>query len=150
MSNPTKIRWGRIVLATIMSEVGVIAVLAIAIAAYTQFGPPMSAAEENALGEEIGYYVAPTAGFVTTVLAVLWAARPLVARFIAHGMLIGLGSVLLTVGFIFTAQPDHRLMYVIAFALRLIAGPAGGALAQWRFRARAAHAPGAPNTGAAA
>ena len=97
MSNPTKIRWGRIVLATIMSEVGVIAVLAIAIAAYTQFGPQMSAAEENALGEEIGYYVAPTAGFVATVLAVLWAARPLVARFIAHGMLIGLGSVLSTV-----------------------------------------------------
>ena len=94
--------------------------------------------------------MAPGAGFVTTVLAVLWAARPLVARFIAHGMLIGLGSVLLTVGFIFSAQPDHRLMYVIAFALRLLAGPAGGAVAQWRLAAKAARASDAHNTGATA
>jgi hypothetical protein len=143
-----KIRWGRVLLAAIMSEVGVVVVLLIATAAYTTFGPPISDAESASLGEEVGFYVAPAAGLVTTFLAVLWAARPLVGRFITHGMLVGLGSVLVSVGFIFTAQPEHRLMYVIAFLLRLLAGLGGGALAQWRFAARAAHASGARRTGA--
>ena len=146
----TRIRLGRIVLAAIMSEAGVVVLLMLANAAYTLFGPPTSGGEQSSIGEEIGYYVAPAAGAVTTLLAALWAARPLDRRFIAHGMLVGLGSLLLAVGFIFSAQPDHRLMYIIAFVLRLLAGCAGGALAQWRFAARRAGTSRAHRKGGAA
>jgi hypothetical protein len=150
-SNPqvvtgTRIHWGRIVLAAIMSEAGVVVVLVLAGGVYTLFG----GAATDSLGAELGYYVAPATGVVTTLLAVLWVARPLGERFIAHGMLVGVGSVLLTAGFIFSAAPEHRLMYVVAFVLRLLAGWAGGALAQRRFRAKTADTSSAHGTGAAA
>ena len=133
----SRIRWGRIVVAAIMSEVGVIAVLFAAIAAYTFATPSMSDAQYGSLGEEVGYYVAPAAGAVITFLAALWATRGLTSAFVPHGTLVGIASVLLTVGFIASARPDHRVMYVIAFALRLAAGCAGGAIAERRFKAKA-------------
>jgi hypothetical protein len=134
----TPIRWGRIVIAAVLSEVGVIAVLFAAIAAYTMLVPAMTDAEYSSLGEEVGYYVAPAAGGIMTVLSVLWVARTLTSDFIAHGLLVGLLSVLLTVGFIFTARPDHRFMYMMAFGLRIVAGYAGGVVAQWMFNSKAA------------
>jgi hypothetical protein len=146
----TRIRWGRVVLAAIMSEVAVVVVLLLASAGYMSFGPPLSDAEMNSLGEEIGYYVAPGAGVATTLFAVLWAARPLTGRFVTHGVLVSAGSVLLTVGFVFSAAPEHRVMYAIAFVLRLLAGWAGGALAQRRFAAKAAAASHEHSTGVAA
>jgi len=131
------IRWGRILIAAVMSEVGVIAVLFAVITAYTLLTPTMTDAQYNSLGEEVGYYVAPATGAIMTVLSVLWAARRLTSAFILHGLLVGVVSVVLTVGFIFGARPDHRLMYIIAFGLRIVSGYAGGVLAQWMFNARA-------------
>jgi hypothetical protein len=131
------IRWGRILIAAVMSEVGVIAVLFAVITAYTLLTPTMTDTQYNSLGQEVGYYVAPAAGAIMTVLSVLWAARRLTSDFILHGLLVGVVSVVLTVGFIFGARPDHRVMYIIAFGLRIVGGYAGGVLAQWMFNARA-------------
>jgi hypothetical protein len=131
------IRWGRILIAAVMSEVGVIAVLFAVITAYTLLTPTMTDTQYNSLGQEVGYYVAPAAGAIMTVLSVLWAARRLTSDFILHGLLVGVVSVVLTVGFIFGVRPDHRVMYIIAFGLRIVGGYAGGVLAQWKFNARA-------------
>lgn len=133
-----RISWGRIVIAAVASEAGVIAVLFAAITLYTLLMPALTDAQYSSLGEEIGYYVAPTAGAITTFIAVLWATRRLTSAFIAHGMLVGVTSVILTAGFILSARPDHRVMYLIAFALRLLAGCGGGVVAQRMFNARAA------------
>lgn len=122
--------WKRVLVAAVLSEVGVIVVLGAAIGIYTWLGPTMTAAQSDALGEQVGYYVAPAAGVVTTALAVLWAARSLTSDFVRHGALIGLVSVMLTIGFVFGARPEHRLMYVVAFALRIVGGVAGGVLAR--------------------
>jgi putative membrane protein (TIGR04086 family) len=119
-----------------MSEAGVIAVLFVVIASYTLLTPAMTDAQYNALSEEVGYYVAPTAGAVMTFLSALWATRKLTSACLAHGMLVGVASVLLAAGFIVSARPEHRLMYVIAFALRLLAGCMGGVVAQWMSNAR--------------
>lgn len=124
-----QIHWKRVIVAAILSEVGVIAVLTATIGLYALF---TTVVDYQALGEEVGYYVAPIAGVVTTALAVFWAARPLSSDFIRHGMLVGLVSVLLTLGFILTARPEHRLMYLIAFALRIVGGYLGGILARRR------------------
>jgi hypothetical protein len=132
------IRYGRVLIAAVISEAGVIAVLSGAIGVYWLASPGMTSAELEGLGERIGYYVAPAAGFVTTFLAVLWAARRLTGGFVAHGVLIGVASVLLTVGFLFGARPEHRLMYIIAFLLRLAAGYIGGTVAQRMADTRAA------------
>lgn len=132
MSEP--IRWGRIVAAAIMAEAGVFAVLLAAITAYTRFfAPGLSEEAYYALGEEIGYYVAPTAGAIMTILSMLWVARKLSGRFILHGVLVGVVEVLLTFWFIFGARPEHRLMYMVSFGLRIVGGYAGGVLARRRF-----------------
>ena len=131
-------RWGRIVLAALMSEAGVVLVLLAAIAAYTALTPAMTEAQSATLGEDIGYYVAPAAGAVTTFLAVLWATRGLTSAVVAHGTLVGLVSMLLGAGFIVSARPDHRAMYIVAFVLRILAGYAGGLFVQSRVKARSA------------
>ncbi len=130
------IRWGRILIAAIVSEIGVIAALFAVITGYTLLTPAITDAQYNSLGEEVGYYVAPTAGAIMTILSVLWATRRLTSAFILHGTLVGVVSVVLTVGFIFGARPDHRVMYIIAFGLRVIGGYVGGVVAQWMFKAR--------------
>ena len=135
------IRWGRILIAGVMSEAGVIAVMLAVITAYRLLTPTMTDAQYNSLGEEVGYYVAPTAGAITTILSVLWATRRLTSAFILHGILVGAVSVVLTIGFIFGARPEHRVMYIIAFGLRIVGGYVGGMIAQWRFSVRARSMP---------
>jgi hypothetical protein len=67
---------------------------------------------------------------------VLWASRPLTSGFVRHGLLVGVVAVVLTLGFIVGARPEHRVMYVVSFALRIVGGYVGGAIARRRFAAR--------------
>ena len=119
------ILWTRVVLAGFASEAGVVATLFLAIAIYRRFNssPDLST---HTLGERMGYYVAPPAGVVTTFLAALWVTRAASGQFLTNGFLVAVVSVILTLGFALQAKPEHRLMYGIAFALRLVAGGAAG------------------------
>jgi hypothetical protein len=140
--NMTRTNWGRVIAAAILSELGVLAALFASFGAYwlaTQTS--FDAIVNSRLGEDISYYVAPPAGFVMTALAVLWAARPLTSGFIRLGVLIGLVAVLLTFSFIFGARPEHRLMYVVSFVLRIVGGYTGGVIAQRRCASRSKAAP---------
>ena len=129
----SRIRMGRILMAAIMSEAGVVAILLLAIAVYGPLSPTITDSAYNDLGERIGYYVAPAAGALTVLLSVLWATRRLQSRWVAHGVLIGVVSALLTAGFMAGARSDYRLMYLVAIALRVISGTLGGIIAQWRY-----------------
>ena len=123
------IHWIRVLVAGVLSEVGVIVVLLASIAIYkklTAGATPEPEAGAPSLGERIGYYVAPAAGFVTTGLAALWAVHGLEAGIIANAVAVGIVSVLLTVPFLLSARREHRLMYCIAFALRLVAAYLAG------------------------
>src|SRR5689334_3644171 len=128
MAHMAKIRWGRVVLGSVAAEVLVILSL---LAAGAVFKVP---------GEVAGYYVAPPASAVATFLMVLWVARRVESRFILHGVLVGLVGVVLTGGFIFTAKPGDRLMYVVSFVLRIVGGYVGGLVAQKPAAAREARA----------
>jgi hypothetical protein len=124
------IHWVRVLIAGVLSEVGVIGVLLLSIAIYKRLGArPVSEAETASLGERIGYYVAPTAGFVTTGLAALWAVRGLDTGIVANAVAVGIVSVAISVPFLFSARREHRLMYVVAFALRLAAAYLAGLFA---------------------
>ena len=118
--------------AAVLSEMGVFAAMLAAI------GISMLATAGPVDGEQVGYYVAPTAGAVMTFLVVAWMARPLPSGFIRFGLLVGIAEVVLTFGFIFGARPEHRLMYGVSFGLRILGGYAGGLVAQRRFSARVA------------
>ena len=128
------IRWGRIVVAAFLAEVAVILVIGAVILARRFFiAPGQSADEYRAFGEVAGYYAGPAGRAIMTFIFVLWAARKQNADFVLHGVLIGVGGVLLTAGFILVAKPEHRLMYLISYVLRIAAGYAGGVTARTRF-----------------
>ena len=127
----TTIHWARVAIGGVLSELGVIAVLVVSIVIYVKvIAPGVSAEERKTLGARVGYYVAPAAGLVTTSLAAFWAARGLESGFIANGFTVGVISVVIALPFFFHANPEHRLMYGMAFVLRLGAGYFGGFLAQ--------------------
>ena len=120
--------WWRILIAGVASEAGVIAVLLTSIAIYKARTPGLSREQPQALAERLGYYIAPAAGFVTTGIAALWAVRGVEDRPVITGVLVGVVSVALTSPFFFHAKPEHRLMYGVAFALRIVAGYLAGAI----------------------
>jgi len=136
----SRIRWGRVIAAAVLSEAGVIAVLLALTAAYSLFiAPGRTAAEYQAFGARAGYYAAPAASGLATFLCVLWVARKLTADFVAHGALVGIAAVMLSAGFLFGAKPEDRLVYLASYAIRLAAGYLGGLAAQARFRRRLAY-----------
>ena len=123
------IHWARVLIAAVFSELGVIAVLLVSIAIYKKLGGRAVSEQETAsLGERVGYYVAPAAGFVTTGLAALWAVRGLDSGIVANAVAVGIVSVAITLPFLRSARPEHRPMYGVAFALRLVAAYLAGVL----------------------
>jgi hypothetical protein len=44
---------------------------------------------------------------------------------------------LLSIGFVFSAKPEHRLMYIVSYVLKIAAGHTAGILAQRRVAAGA-------------
>jgi len=123
------IHWVRVLVAGVLSEVGVVVVLLASIAIYKKVFAGATAEPEAgapSLGERIGYYVAPAAGFVTTGLATLWAVHALDTGIIANAAAVGIVSVLITLPFLLSARREHRPMYCVAFALRLVAAILAG------------------------
>jgi hypothetical protein len=132
-SEKSGIRWGRVFAAAVLSEAAVIAILVAASAVYSFTVPPeQTRLAARDIGELVGYYVAPPAGALATFVLVLWVARKLESKFIINGIAVGVVSVLLTVGFLAGAKPEDRPMYLVAFALRILAGYLGGWVAQQR------------------
>jgi len=134
-SSPEKsgIRWGRVLVAAILSEITVITMIVVASAIYSlAVRPEQAKVPAQDLGELIGYYVAPPAGALATFIFVLWVARKLESNFIMNGVAVGLVSVLWTAPFLASARPEDRPMYLVAFGLRIVAGYLGGWVAQRR------------------
>lgn len=133
----SQIRWGRIALAAVLSEIGVIAVLGAVIAADRfLIAPGLTDAQYQEFARNAGYYAASPAAGIAMFLAVLWMSRKLTSRFIFHGTLAGFAAVLLTLGFLFAARPADRLMYAVSYAVRILAGYLGGLAAQTRYQRR--------------
>jgi hypothetical protein len=131
--NSHGILWKRVVLAAFLSEAGVVAVLSTIIAIYAMTSVPgQTDAQSQEFAELAGYYVAAPAAALTTFLFALWAVRKLASHFIANGALVGVVATVLTVGFLFGAKPEHRVMYVISFVARIAAGYTAGLVAQRR------------------
>lgn len=121
------IRWGRVVLGAVMSEAAVILLLLGITGVYSvAIAPGLTPARYGEFGQRAGYYLAPTAGALSTFAMVLLLTRRLDSGFVTNGTLIGVVGVLLTLGFIVSAKPEDRLMYGIAFVLRIAAGYFGG------------------------
>jgi hypothetical protein len=127
------IRWGRVIAAAVTSEAAVIAVMLVILAAYASLiAPGRTPAEYQQFGARIGYSVAPAASGVFTFLMALWVARKLTSHFVVNGLLVGVCAVIVSAGFLFTARPEERTMYLASFAVRIVGGYLGGWAAQAR------------------
>jgi putative membrane protein (TIGR04086 family) len=105
----SRLRWGRIVAGGLLAEVALI--LAIV---------PVGLR----LGDTFLKYAAPPGSFVVCFLGALWACRPIESRFILHGLLVGAVAALFYIAL--TRFQPEPLAYVIAHALKLAGGAAGG------------------------
>jgi hypothetical protein len=119
------------VVAAVLSEIMVVAVVIVTMAAYRfLIAPGRTPAEYAAFGNLAGYYAAPAAAGLATFFGALWVGRKLTTAFLANGTLVGAAAVVLTGGLIFVAKPEDRFMYGVSFALRILGGYIGGAVAQ--------------------
>jgi hypothetical protein len=125
------IRWGRVTLAALLSEVMVVVVLSAIIVGYRYLiAPGRTVADYQAFTQRASYSVAPVTAGLATFLAALWADRGLTTGFVANGAFVGVIAVVLTLGFFLAAKPEDRLMYGVSFVLRIIGGCLGGVAAQ--------------------
>jgi putative membrane protein (TIGR04086 family) len=111
----SKVRWGRVVVAGLLAEVGLI--LAIV---------PVGLR----LGDTFLRYAAPPGSFVVCFLGALWACRRVESRYLLHGVLVGAVAALFYIAL--TGFQPEPLAYVIAHVLKLAGGAAGASVAQRR------------------
>jgi hypothetical protein len=111
----SQIHWKRILIFGFLSEVAVFAV----------FIPATVL-----LGEQPGMYSAVIASLVMPFFFAMWATAKLKSRFVLQGMLVGAVGMLIYIG-LTQAQPEP-LLYIIAHALKLLGGGAGGFVIQKR------------------
>ena len=113
MTASESIRWGRIIVAAVLVEAGMFAIVI-----------PL-----NGINEQVTYYSVPFLVFATAYLAARWVGRPLAGRFVLHGVLTAIGASLIYVAItialgVFNSVP---LLYHFSHALRIAGGAAGGA-----------------------
>ena len=115
MSTPEGIRWLRVLLAGFLAEVSVIAlVLPIALL----------------FGKNTLTYSTPAASLLTCIVFAAWVGRRLDSRFVLHGILVGVVATLIYVAL--TRGGPEPFAYLIAHALKLLGGAAGGLVAARR------------------
>src|SRR6476659_2740361 len=129
------IAWKRVVLGAFLSEVAVTGVISIIFVVHSIVsGSALTDAQSQEFGQLAGYYAAAPAALVATFLFAFWAARKLQTNVIANGVLVGVLATVLTAGMIVTAKPEHRLMYIASFAMRIVGGYLGGLAAAQRLK----------------
>jgi len=115
MSTSAGIRWLRVLLAGFLAEVFVIALV---IPISLLFG-------KNTLS-----YSAPAASLLACFVFAIWVGRRLDSRFVLHGVLVGVVAALIYVAL--TRGGPEPPAYLVAHALKLLGGAAGGFVAARR------------------
>jgi uncharacterized membrane protein HdeD (DUF308 family) len=117
MPNSTQIHWGRAVLAGLLAELAVFAIVF----------PTRSLFGQRAFLASI-----LVASAAMPFLFALWVARRIESRFLLHGALVGIVAALFYLALAWR-QPQP-LLYKIAHGLKVVGGVAGGAVAAQRKR----------------
>jgi hypothetical protein len=103
------IHWGRILLAAFLME---LVLLAIAV--------PLNMRGER----QIALYVIPPAALIVTYVFTIWLGTGIASKLVLHGALIGVAGALMYVA-LTRARPEPW-QYVLANALKIVGGAAGG------------------------
>jgi len=115
MTASSGVHWLRVLLGGFLAEVSVIAlVLPLALL----------------FGKNTLTYSAPAASLLACFLFAIWVGRRLTSQFVLHGILVGVVATLIYVAL--TRGGPEPLAYLIAHALKLLGGAAGGLVAARR------------------
>ncbi len=129
----SSIHWVKILVAGLLAEIVTIIIIVLAVTIYNfTIGSGQTEVQKQAFAAQAGFYVAPVASIVLTFLFAFWVGRKVKSKIVLHGTLVGVVATLLSVGFIFAAQPEVRIMYAASYILKLLSGYAGGVFAQKR------------------
>lgn len=129
----SSIHWVKILVAGLLAEIVTIIIIVLAVTIYNfTIGSGQTEEQKQAFAAQAGFYVAPVASVVLTFLFAFWVGRKVESKIVLHGTLVGVVATLLSVGFIFAAQPEVRIMYAASYILKLLSGYAGGVFAQKR------------------
>jgi predicted permease len=139
MNSNHGIRWGLILLAGFLAEVGMFVIFFLLLAAAALAGVPEVALPMTTLD----YIDAMVSGFVMMFLFTLWVGRRIESGFVVHGILIGVAGIIffLSVIFVLTESLEQPPLYIVAHALKVAGGIAGGLVAQKRSVTRRTLAP---------
>jgi hypothetical protein len=121
MAAVTQIRWGRILLGGLFIELTMFAIVL-----------PL-----NSLSQQAAYYSVPVLALATAFLFGRWAARPLKAQFVLHGVLVAVAASVMYIA-LTTAMgviSSVLLLYHLSNGIRIVGGAAGGASAGRRSKA---------------
>jgi putative membrane protein (TIGR04086 family) len=125
MNTSGGIRWLLVLLAGFLAEVLVIALVI-----------PFALL----LGKNTLTYSAPAASFLACFVFGIWVGRGLNSRFVLHGILVGVVATLIYVAL--TRGGPEPPAYLVAHALKLLGGAAGGLVAARRYKpAQQLHTP---------
>lgn len=132
MHNKTGIRWLKVIIAGLLTEVCVVILIIIVVTAYKY---TLSPTEDNfqAFANQAGYYIGIIGGALMAFLFALWVGRSLKADFLINGFLVACVAVILHVGLFVASRAEFQMAYVIADALKLVGGLAGGHLGQRKY-----------------
>jgi hypothetical protein len=111
-------RWGLAIAAGVVAEIGVFAVMPVALA----FGP------------DAPLYAIPPAAFLMPFLVSLWVTRRVGSHRILHGALIGAVAAVIYIAI--TIGQTLPIAYVVSHFLKVLGGMTGGFIVDRRLRGR--------------
>ncbi|MCA1641730.1 MAG: hypothetical protein LC785_07230 [Acidobacteria bacterium] len=132
MRDKTGVRWGRVIVAGLLTEIGVVLIIVAAVTVYRYAASPTEA-EYQAFADRAGFYVGTCGGALLAFLFSSWVCRSLGADFILNGLLVGCVGVLLHVALFVASGAGFQKAYLVADGLKLAAGALGGYLARGRY-----------------
>src|SRR5215210_241666 len=126
-------RWLRAVGYGLLAEVSTVITIIIAVTvnkfAFARGAPPEDYAR---VAEHIGAIVGPVGGALFTLMFAHLLMRRISARFVAHGLLVALAAIALSIGGSIAGHHAVPAAYIPASVLKLVAGAFAGFLATRR------------------
>ncbi|HEY0428921.1 MAG TPA: hypothetical protein VGC76_14160 [Pyrinomonadaceae bacterium] len=132
MRDKTGVRWLRVIIAGLLSEILIILVIVGAIMIY-KYGVTPLGEQLDVFSAKVGFYVGIAGSAAACFLLAWWAGRVLKSDFIVNGLLVGVFAILWQLGLTLSAGAKFETIYLLAYALKLAGGALGGLVARRRF-----------------
>jgi hypothetical protein len=122
-------RWLRAITYGLIAEIATILTIVVIVVAYKYlFSRGLSEAAYTTFGEHVGAIVGPVGGTIFTFLLAQRLMPTIASGFVAHGIVVALAAIALSVGGSIAGHQGLPAGYTVASALKIIAGALAGYL----------------------